>query len=193
VATIQTLVNGTICTRLPLRERWLRAYNNNVELCIVRELVLNPSLICSKRLSKVNHNYCGHLCQSQILIKNGMLILHELICGSTSYTRLQLVPQKRYNIFFIAFHTNAIGGHLNLYRTPHQIRLHFYWPVMYAYVKRMCLACPGCVLSNPNHGKSSKLVYNFPVKPPFLVMHFDAYAAGKHAGFEGSDAYLIRC
>ncbi len=31
-ATIQTLVNGTICTRLPLREWWLSAYNNDVEL-----------------------------------------------------------------------------------------------------------------------------------------------------------------
>jgi hypothetical protein len=36
-------------------------------------------------------------------------------------------------------------------------------------------------------------VYNFPIEAPFLVMHFDAYAAGKHAGFEGSDLYLIGC
>jgi hypothetical protein len=64
---------------------------------------------------------------------------------------------------------------------------------MYAYVKRMCSACPGCALSNPCRGKSSKLVCNFPVEAPFLVMHFDAYAAGKHAGIEGSDAYLISC
>jgi hypothetical protein len=60
-ATIQTLVNGTICTCLPSQERWLSAYNNDVELCVVRELVLNPSLICNKRLSKVNHNYRGPL------------------------------------------------------------------------------------------------------------------------------------
>jgi hypothetical protein len=129
-ATVQTLVNGTICTCLPLRERWLRTYNNNVELCIVRELVLNPSLICNKRLSKVNHNYRGPLCQSQISIEDGMLILHKLICGSTSYTCLQLVPQEMYNILFIAFHTNAIGGHLNVYRTLHRLRLRFYWPAM---------------------------------------------------------------
>jgi hypothetical protein len=192
-ATIQTLVNGTICTRLPLREWWLSAYNNDVELCIICELVLDPSLICNKCLSKVNQNYCGPLRQSQILIEDGMLILHEPICGSTSYTHLQLVPQEMYDILFIAFHTNAIGGHLNIYRTLHRLCLRFYWPGMYAYVKRMCLACPGCALSNPNCGKSSELVYNFPVEAPFLVMHFNAYAAGKHASFEGSDACLISC
>jgi hypothetical protein len=98
-----------------------------------------------------------------------------------------------YNILFIAFHTNAIGGHLNLYRTLHWLHLHFYWPAMYVYVKRMCATCPGCALTNPTRGKSSKLVYNFPAKAPFLVMHFDAYVVGKHVGFEDSNAYLIVC
>jgi hypothetical protein len=64
---------------------------------------------------------------------------------------------------------------------------------MYAYAKCMCHACPGCALSNPTCGKSSELVYNFPIEAPFLVIHFDAYAAGKHSGFEGSDVYLIGC
>jgi hypothetical protein len=31
-ATIQTLVNGAVCTTLPSRERWLQAYNNDLEL-----------------------------------------------------------------------------------------------------------------------------------------------------------------
>ena len=91
------------------------------------------------------------------------------------------------NILFVAFHTNALGGHLNAYRTLHRLRLWFYWPGMYAYVKRMCQACPGCALANPTLSKSSELVYNFPVEAPFVVMRFDAYAAGKHAGFEGSE------
>ncbi len=120
-----------------------------------------------------------------------MLILHEPVCGSTSYARLQLVPRELHNILFIPFHTNAIGGHLNAYRTLHQLRLCFYWPGMYGYIKSTCLACPGCALSNPTRGKSSELVYNFPIEAPFLVIHFNAYVAGKHAGFEGSDAYLI--
>ncbi len=41
-AKVQTLVNGTICTHLPEREQWLRAYNNDIKLCVVRELALNP-------------------------------------------------------------------------------------------------------------------------------------------------------
>jgi hypothetical protein len=62
---------------------------------------------------------------------------------------------------------------------------------MYAYVKRMCRACPGCALANPNCGKSSELVYKIPIEAPFLVMFFDAYSAGKHAGYEGSECYWL--
>jgi hypothetical protein len=31
-ATVQTLVNGAVCTTLPSREQWLQAYNNDLEL-----------------------------------------------------------------------------------------------------------------------------------------------------------------
>ncbi len=108
-----------------------------------------------------------------------MLIFWEPISGSSSYTHLTLVPSELYNILFVAFHANPIGGHLNAYQTLHRLRLRYYWPGMYAYVKRMCLACLGCALSNSTRSKSSELVYNFPIEAPFLVMHFDAYAAGK--------------
>ena len=57
VATIQTLVNGAVCTTLPSRERWLHAYNNDLELCAVREFVLNLSKINNKALAEFNHNY----------------------------------------------------------------------------------------------------------------------------------------
>jgi hypothetical protein len=192
-ATIQTLVNGAICTRLPSKERWVQAYNNDTELCAVRDLALHPSKLSNKALANVNHNYRGPLRQSLIVIENDMLILHEPIIGTSSFTRLQLVPLELRNIVFIAFHTNPIGGHLNAYRTFHRLRLRFYWPGMYSYVKRMCQACPGCALANPTRGKSSELVYNFPIEAPFLVMFFDAYSAGKHASFEGSECYLIGC
>jgi hypothetical protein len=56
-ATIQTLVNGAVCTTLPSRKRWLQAYNNDSELRAVREFVLNPSTINNKALAEVNHNY----------------------------------------------------------------------------------------------------------------------------------------
>jgi hypothetical protein len=54
-------------------------------------------------------------------------------------------------------------------------------------------ACLGCALANPTKAKSSELVYNFPIEAPFLVLHIDAYMAGKHSGFEGSEMYLVAC
>ena len=57
----------------------------------------------------------------------------------------------------------------------------------------MCRACPGCALANPTKAKSSELLYNFPVDAPFRVLHVDAYSAGKHSGFEGSEVYIIGC
>ena len=121
VATIQTLLNGTICTRLSSRERWVQAYTNNTELCAVHNLALNPSKINNKSLANFNHNYREPLCQSLIFIENDMLILHEPIVGTSLFTRLQLVPSELMNIIFIAFHTNPIGDHLNAYQTFHRL------------------------------------------------------------------------
>jgi hypothetical protein len=57
----------------------------------------------------------------------------------------------------------------------------------------MCNACPGCALANPTKSKSSKLVYNFPIEVPFLVLFIDTYAVGKHSSFIGFDMYLVAC
>jgi hypothetical protein len=64
---------------------------------------------------------------------------------------------------------------------------------MFKYIKRMCRTCPGCVLANPLHSKSAKLVYHFPIEAPMMVLHIDGYSAGKQVGFEGSEIYLIAC
>ena len=192
-APIQVLVNGTICTMLPSHERWVQAYNNDSEMCALKKFVLNPSLISNKSLADVNHNYRAALRQSLITIENDLLIYKEPIDGSSSYTRLQIVPTELRNVIFVAFHTNPIGGHLNAYRTMHRVRLRFYWPGMFSYIKKMCSACPGCALSNPSPSISSELVYNFPVDAPFNVMHFDAYSAGKSSSFEGFECYLLGC
>jgi hypothetical protein len=123
-----------------------------------------------------------------------MMIYHEPILGSAgSYTRLQLVPKEFYNILFVAFHSNPLGNHLNAYWTLHCLRLRFYWPGMYSYIKQMCQACPGCALANPTKSKSCELVFNFPIKAPFLVLHVDAYSAGVHTSFKGSHVYLAAC
>jgi hypothetical protein len=127
------------------------------------------------------------------VIEDGLLIYHEPIRGGSSYTRLQLVPSKFYNIIFITFHLNAIGSHFNPYRTLHHIHLRYYWLGMYSYIKHMCNACLGCALANPTKSKSSELIYQFPIEAPFLVLFIDAYSAGKHSSFEGFEVYLVAC
>ena len=143
-ASIQAFVNGAIGIRLPSRDRWITAYSNDNEMSTIRDLIVNPSKINNTTLNTVNHNYRAALRQSQVVIEDDMLIFWEPVRGGSSYTRLQLVPAEFYNIIFVAFHSNAIGGHLNAYRTLHRIRLRYYWPGMYSYIKRMCNACPGC-------------------------------------------------
>ena len=117
----------------------------------------------------------------------------EPLAGCESYTKLRLVPRELRNILFVAFHANPVGGHLNAYPTLHRLHLLYFWPGMWTYVKKMCSACPGCVLWNPTKAKSSELVYNFPIKAPFMVLHVNAYMAGWHSGFEGSETYLVAC
>jgi hypothetical protein len=73
------------------------------------------------------------------------------------------------------------------------MHLWFYWPGMFKYIKRMCHACPGCILANPTHSKSAELVHHFPIKAPMMVLNIDGYSAGKQIGFEGSETYLIAC
>jgi hypothetical protein len=160
------------------------------EMSTIRDLVCNPSKINAMTLNTVNYNYWAALRQSQIVINDDMLISNKLIRGGSSYTCLQLVPKDLYNIIFVAFHSNAIGGHLNAFRTLHRIRLHYYWPGMYSYIKRMCAACPGCTLANPTKSKSSEVLYNFPIEVPFLVLFVDAHFAGKHSSFDGIKTYL---
>ena len=103
------------------------------------------------------------------------------------------MPVKLRSIIFVAFHSNPIGGHFNVYRTLYRIRLRFHWPRMYTYITKMCTQCPGCALANRTRQKSSELIYGFPIEAPFKVLHVDGYAAGKHSSFEGDDTYLVVC
>jgi hypothetical protein len=56
---------------------------------------------------------------------------------------------------------------MNAYCTLHRLRLWYYWPGMYSYIKCICNACPGCTLASPAESKSSKLAYNFQSRRPF--------------------------
>lgn len=191
---IHAFVNGTVTTRLPSRDRWRAATLEDEELTKVRQMVLSPSMITKENLKAINYNYRHAVRNSLISIEDGLLIYREPIVGGVSYTRLTIVPSSLRNIIFVAFHTNPAGGHLNVVRTLHRIRLRYFWHHMYRYIEQMCAACPGCALANrTNKSKSSELIYNFPIEAPFMVMFCDAYSAGSYSGFEGSETYLIAC
>jgi hypothetical protein len=192
-AHIIAFVNSTIATRLPDWQWWVDAYNSDPDLLRVWDIVRNPATLYMDTLKDIPFNYHSALQQALIMIDDDMLIYRELIAGGMSFTKLILVPSSLHNILSIAFHSNALGSHFDAYRTLQCLCLCYYWPGMYTYIKRMCLACPGCALSNPKKSKSSKLVYNFSIEALFMVLHVDAYMAGSHPGFEDSEMYLVAC
>ncbi len=63
--------------------------------CIaIHHLVLNPGTICKEILKDVHYAYRQPLQQSHIVIEDNMLILWELIQENSSYTCLQILPNK---------------------------------------------------------------------------------------------------
>jgi hypothetical protein len=91
----------------------------------------------------------------------------------------------------VAFHANPIVGHLNHVQTFRAIRLRYFWPGMFHFIKDLCLKCPGCALTNCTHRPKSALVYSFPITAPMMVLHVDGYDAGAHASFEGDKTYVV--
>ena len=194
-ATAMSFLSGAVGVRIPDRDRWHQAYKNDTACRAVISFINNPGSISNQAMidADVHYTLRGPLRQSQLVLEDGFIIFREPIRNYDSYTRLTLVPREFYSIIFTAFHANAIGGHFNAYRTLHRIRMRFFWPGMFQYIRKMCRACPGCALKNPTQQRSSELIYNFPIESPFQVLHVDGYQAGAHAGFEGSKVYLIAC
>jgi hypothetical protein len=127
-ACVHTFLNGSVSIRLPRRKHWVEAYKANKELSAILSFVENPRTISQRSLeaAKINANYRQALRQSNLKLDNGILYYHEPIVGSESYAKLQLVPAAFKNIVFAAFHSNPLGGHLNVARRFHSIRLRFY-------------------------------------------------------------------
>jgi hypothetical protein len=194
-ACVQAFLNSAVGIKLPDKDQWVEAYSRNPVMRSILGFVKCPGTISNKALeaSGIDYNYRAALWHSCINLEDKILIYCKPIAGSSSYARLQLVPANFFNILFVAFHTNPIGRHFNTYHTFHCMRIRFYWPGMFKYIKRMCRACPGCALANLPHSKSAELVYHFPIEAPMMVLHIDGYSAGKQVGFEGSEIYLIAC
>jgi hypothetical protein len=157
-------------------------------------MITNPSRINNESLQKIHSSSRMPLRESLLVLENDMIVLREPIGdGSSSYCKLRLVPESLRGVIFIAFHANPIGGHLNYVRTYHNIRLRFFWPGMYQFIKALCSKFPGCALANRTHQPSRSLVYSFPITAPMKVVHVDGYEAGAHSGFEGDSCFLIAC
>ena len=122
-----------------------------------------------------------------------MLLLKEPIKGEQTYRHLRIVPKDLYNIIFIAFHANPIGGHFGLSQTIIRIRMRFFWPGMYKYCKDMISKCAGCKLANADIHPSRDLVYNFPIDGPMTVLHVDGYQVGAEINFAGDRIFLVAC
>ena len=81
-------------------------------------MVGNPGLTKAKsNMEKLHPSYRAPICKGLICLENGMLILKEPITGEQIYRHLRIVPKDLYNIVFVAFHANPIGGHFGLNET----------------------------------------------------------------------------
>uniref|UniRef100_A0AAQ4REK5 Gypsy retrotransposon integrase-like protein 1 n=1 Tax=Gasterosteus aculeatus aculeatus TaxID=481459 RepID=A0AAQ4REK5_GASAC len=59
-----------------------------------------------------------------------------------------LVPKSRRETVFQAAHYNPMAGHLGSDKTLDRIVARFYWPGIWADVRRWCASCPQCQLVN---------------------------------------------
>jgi hypothetical protein len=189
-ATAHTFLLGATTLKLPTIETWRESYEKDDESKLIITMIQNPSLITKDTLEKVHYIYRQPLRDSQIKEIDGLLYIQETIDISGNFIQLQTVPTRLRNIIFTAFHANPIGDHFDLYHTFHKIRLRFFWPHMYKYVKFMIQHCAGCSMTKSRLRKSSALLYSFPVDQPWLVVHADVYTIGTEQGFSGEKSFM---
>ena len=88
-------------------------------------------------------------------------------CSEEEITQL-LVPRSRREMVFQAAHCNPMAGHLGYDKTLNRIMAQFYWPGIWAEVRRLCASCPECQLVNP------PAVRRAPLRPlPLVEVPFD--------------------
>ena len=189
-ATAFNILNGTTLMKLPTKLQWSKAYSTDKSCQTILSLIKNPGLINKHSLSQIHYRYRQPLRDSCIIIENDFIILKEKI-DDNSYVKLRIVPKDLQNIIFMAFHSNPIGGHFSVYYTFHRIRMRFFWPKMYFYIKHLCRLCAACGLSNSRHYKSKELIYSFPVDAPFKLVIVDIYKAGDIAAFDGEKGLFV--
>lgn len=173
-ATAFQVLQGVVTMKLPTKAQWRKAYQDDSMCSSLFDLVTNPGLINKSTLSTIHYRFRQPLREGAIIIENEFLIIKEKL-DENSYVKLRIVPEALWDIIFIAFHANPIGGHFSVYYTFHRIRLRFFWPKMYVYIKHLCSLCAACRLANSMHNKSKELVYSFPVDAPLKLVVCDIY------------------
>jgi hypothetical protein len=129
-ACAQAFLNSAVGIKLSDKDQWIKAYSRNPIMQSILGFVKQPGTISNKALkaSGIDYNYRAPFHHSRIVLEDRILIYRKPLAGSSSYACLQLVPAEFCNILFVAFHTNAIGGHFNTYHTLHRMRLWFTGP-----------------------------------------------------------------
>ena len=74
VALCQTFVNGAISARLPNAAMWKRAYDEDPEMSLIRDMIKSLSKLKTANLAEVNFNYRAPLRQSHMVIEQNMII-----------------------------------------------------------------------------------------------------------------------
>ena len=106
---------------------WRDAYDQDEEICYLRDMIISLSNINQANLAKVNFNYRGPLRNVYLVLENKVIVLSEPIgSNSDSFCKLRVVPPLLHNALFVCFHANPIGGHLNAFCTHTWLRLIYY-------------------------------------------------------------------
>jgi hypothetical protein len=189
--SIPALFNGIIADQLPDESVWKYAYGKDKCCATIIRLILNPSRITNKVLSKVHLTYRTAVRTSKLKWDENRLTLFEPIANSTNTVRLTIIPLDLRKHLFTAFHVNPLGRHFSLYYTLHRIRLRYHWPNIYTYIKQNIDDCVACVLQNGGYLALSELLYSFPLSAPFQAVHVDAWVPGKTMSFDGCIGLMI--
>ena len=81
---MSNFINGAIGTQLPNTNAWKRGYDDDPEICLLREMITMPLKMIKENLLEVNSNYCGPLCWSRIIIGNNMIVLRKPLGSGTN-------------------------------------------------------------------------------------------------------------
>lgn len=184
-------LNGITPHQLPSDFDWTTAYEEDNDCRNIKNMLDNPRLITEQNLRDIHFIYRAPMRNRQIIFENNRLFYLESIEASHKFAKLIIVPSKLRKHIFTAFHSNPVGGHFGVYQTLHRIRLRYYWPNMYNYIRQLIKQCAGCLMKNTSTRSGTELLYSFPLDAPFITITGDIWSPGKTEGYSGATALMI--